>query len=121
MKLENSGKANGRNHLTFLEKQAILKKYDNLPDKMKGYKKAECLGINRTTLRSILHARKKIMSHKNPAMKHTRHSKEEEVGRLTLWWLRSARGNGGKVTLSAIHRKASEIAMDMGKNFSPSR
>ena len=121
MKLENSGKFNGRNHLTFLEKQAILKKYDNLPDKMKGYKKAECLGINRTTLRSILHARNKIMLHKNPAMKHTRHSKEEVVGRLTLRWLRSARGNGGKVTLAAIHRKASEIAMDMGKNFSPSR
>ena len=107
--------------MTIREKRAVLEKHDKLPAYMSQGQKAERLGLNRMTMRNILNIREKIMSHKNSAMKRNRASKEAEVGEKTLEWIQAARVHNEKISISAIRRKASEIARRMGKDFSPSR
>ena len=84
-------------------------------------KKAERLGLSRSSLISILDNREEIMSHTNTHRIRNTDCKEMEVGKKILEWVHSAMMKSEMLSSSDIERKATEIAADMGKDFSPRR
>ena len=118
-KVDYQGKVISRMSWTFHQKRDILKQYENLPDTMPMKKKAEVLGVKRTTLLKLLADKDKIMSVQNTPNNRMRmrYGKDEEVEKATLNWLQSAMQLGQ--SYSTITAKASEIAIEMGKDFKP--
>ena len=123
MPKENPEKANDQEKVpartvqTIQQKQDIIKQYENLPDNMPMRRKAEMLGVKRTTLMKFLSNKEKIMSVQNTTRKSLRCGKDEEVEKATLMWLQSAIQSG--VSYATIRAKASEIAQEMGKDYKP--
>ena len=109
-----------RTTLSIKEKQEIIKRHDDLPDKnLKESQKAKMLGVRRSDLHSCLNLRDKILSFQNTTMKRARYMKEKDVEVATLKWLQSAMKSPdfkSEVSTSIIAKKASEIAQKMGKN-----
>ena len=111
-----------RSTFTIGEKQAIIKEYKKIPWFVTETKKAEQLGLKRNTLRNILEKRKEIMTHKySHHIKRNSTCKERKVAEKTFEWIQSAREKNEKISIPIILRKATEIAVDMGKDFTPSR
>ena len=82
-------------------------------------KKVEVLGVKRTTLLKLLADKDKIISVQNTLNNRMRlrYGKDEEVEEATINWLQSAIQSGQ--SYSTITAKASEIALEMGKDFTP--
>ena len=113
------GQVRTRISYSIQEKQDIIKRYDLLP-KMSNQKKAKMLGVKYSSLLNIVSQREKIFSIQNTAMKRARHGKEKEVGDAVLKWIQSARERNEEISMTIIRVKTSEIAREMGRDFSPS-
>ena len=118
-KVDFQGKGKRRMSRRCHQKRDILKQYENLPDNMPMKKKAEVLGLKRTTLLKYLAEKDKIMSVENTPNNRMRlrYGRDEEVEKAALNWLQSAMHAGQ--SYSTITAKASEIALEMGKDFKP--
>ena len=116
-KATHQGKVGTRTFQTFQQKQDIIKQYENLPENLSIKKKAEILGVKRTTLMKIVSNKEKIMSVQNTTRKNLRYGKDEEVEKATLMWLQSAIQSG--VSYATIRAKATEIAHEMDRDFTP--
>ena len=105
--------------MTIQEKQNIIKRYENLPTSMSRSQKARVIGIKRSTLVNIISNQENILAFQNPTMKRARHAKEKDVADVTVEWIHSVMARNGELSYSMIRRKASEVAGEMGKSFSP--